>query len=610
METAITVAGLKPGHFYNVRVIAVGSNNFQAGSRVIRLRTYGRDGRPQLGSGRVPSNLSIEDQDSSDELPSVRTHGAGIETAALPEGSPALQRESSNTQAGQRQNTGGRKHSPSSAAADHAASANVSSKHPEESMQQLTEKFEGIRRETEDIMGQMLRDTEDFKSQMHDLTKERNEKKQMLREKEEASEKLKREVNSSERANRQAQNRKTQKEKLLRDKEAERAKMQDDIARWRQETETMKTQRETWIKEKEKYLKGKSAEAEELRETIQKRHGSMSGLEEEIRVKGFQLKELEEERKHLPGGEDNEESRARDAEDKQRDIEWEIKQRNLTDELNTRAYQLRQAEYRQLEAQNTISALSIRQANNPLMYHANSSGVDFEPMARQNKPKPRRSRKGKSRTNTISSPVAGYPITDSQFPSANTYNNFNTTSSAFAPGPYIDLTHDTAMVPLSEQSGMSKADVKALTAGVPLSPTATLLLPSNIFFDDDPPSPRASSTRSFGGALYGNIGQAALDNDPQSPASSSRSASLFSSPQTSSQNLAMYGVSGHDYATESDRRSLHSPRAEFGAIGSPGASSSRLSSTKGFSNLFQFSKRASSRQPQARSKPIISTLYR
>ena len=38
-ETAITVTGLKPNHFYNIRVIAVGYNNFQAGSRVIRLRT-------------------------------------------------------------------------------------------------------------------------------------------------------------------------------------------------------------------------------------------------------------------------------------------------------------------------------------------------------------------------------------------------------------------------------------------------------------------------------------------------------------------------------------------------------------------------------------------
>ncbi|TVY29951.1 Uncharacterized protein LHYA1_G001261 [Lachnellula hyalina] len=594
METAITVTGLKPGHFYNVRVIAVGSNNFQAGSRVIRLRTYGRDGRP-LVSGRVPSNFSIEDQDSGDELPSIRTQGAGVEMAALNEGAPALQRDSSYPQSGQRRNTGGRKHSPSSAAADQAASDKVSSKHPE-SIHQLTEKFEGIRGDTEEIMGQITRDAEDFKCQMDDLRKERDEKKQMLKEKEEASEKLKREVNSSERANRQAQNRKSQKEKLLRDKVAERAKMQEDIARWEQEIETMKAQRETYLQEKEDHLEAKGTEAEELRETIREHHGSISGLEEEIRVKGLQLKQLEEERKHLPGGEDSEESRARDAADKQRDVEWEIKQRNLTEQLTNRAVQLRQLEYQQQELQNTISALSIRQASNPLMYHGNSSGVDFESMAGQNKPKPRRSRKGKSRTNTVSSPVASYPITDSPFPSVSSYNNLNATSSTFAQGPYFDLT---PMVPLSDHFGMSEADVKALTAGAPLSPTATSLLPSNIFdIDDDPPSPRAGSTRSFGGALYSNAGQAVFGHDPQSPSSSSRSASLISSPQASSQNLAMYGVSGHDYAIDSDRRSLHSPRAEFGAIGSPSASSSRLTSNKALSSLFQFSKARGKTIPQ------------
>jgi len=602
METAITVTGLKPGHFYNVRVIAVGSNNFQAGSRVIRLRTYGRDGRPQLGSGRVPSNLSVEEQDSNDELPTIRTHGAGIEAAALPENPPALQREATNNVPGQRRNTGGRKHSPSNAATDRPTLSN--SKYPEESMQQLTEKFEGIRRETEEIMSQVSKDAEEFKTQMGDLTKERDEKKQVLKEKEEASEKLKREVNSSERANRQAQNRKTQKEKLLREKEAERTKMQDDIAKWAGETENMKTQRENWQKEREKFMKAKELESEEIRATIRERHDSISGLEEEIRIKGLQLKELEEERKHLPGGEDSEESRARDAADKQRDKEWDIKQRETSALLNARAMQLRQLEFQQQEAQNTLNALHIRHANNPLasnplMFHANSSGVDFDPMGGQNKPKSRRSRRGKSRTNTISSPIAGYPITDSPFPSASAYNNFNTTSPAFAQGPYIDLSNDTAMVPLSEQmSGMTDADIKALTAGAPLSPTATSLLPSNIFSDDDPPSPRASSTRSFGGALYGSLGPAAFENDPQSPSSSSRSASLISSPQASSQNLAKYGVSGHDYAPDNDRRSLNSPRAEFGVIGSPSGSGTGPPSNKGFGNLFQFSKARGKTAPQ------------
>jgi hypothetical protein len=542
----------------------------------------------------VPSNLSIEEQqnaalaDSSDESPAVRCQGAGIEAAALPEGSQVMAREQSGGHPGQRRNTGGRRHSPSTAAADQAALGNIMSKRPEESMQQLTEKFEVIRRDTEEIMGLVSKDAEEFKSQMLELMREKDEKRQALKEKEEASEKLKKEVHNSERANRQAQNRKTQKEKVIRDKQAERTKMHDDIARWRKEIVAMKAEREDWQKEKENLGKAKEAQAEELREMIRKRQNSLNGLEEEIRIKGLQIKELEEERKNLPGAEDNEESRERDATEKQRDLEWDIKERDLITQLNEQSQRLRQLIADLRMAQSTLNALSMRQANNPLMYQqANSSGVDFDPTGGQ-KAKPRRSRNRKSRTNTISSPVAGYPIVDSPFPSASAYNNLNnTTSPSFAPGPYFDLSNDTAMVPLSEQmSCLSEAEVRAFTAGAPLSPSATSLLPSNIFADD-PPSPRADSTSSFGPAQYSNIGPSGYENDPQSPESSSRSASLMSSPQTSSHNLAMYGVSGHDYGVENDRRSLNSPRADFGAIGSPNRAD-QSKTQKGFGNIFTF----------------------
>jgi hypothetical protein len=160
LETAITVTGLKPGHFYNVRVIAVGSNNFQAGSRVIRLKTYGRDGRPQLANTRIPSNRSNDDHkgsDSDDESPMVRTQAASIEAVAVPEGAQVMVREPSNGHSNHRRNTGGRKHSPSSAAADQAALANIPSR-SEESMQQLTEKFETIRKEIEEVTGQIQKE--------------------------------------------------------------------------------------------------------------------------------------------------------------------------------------------------------------------------------------------------------------------------------------------------------------------------------------------------------------------------------------------------------------------------------------------------------------------
>jgi hypothetical protein len=466
-------------------------------------------------------------------------------------------------------------------------------------MQELTEKFEAIRRETDEIASQITKDSEEFMSQIHDLTRERDEKRQALKEKEEASEKLKKEVHYSERANRQAQNRKTQKEKALRDKQSERQKMQDDMVRWRKEIEAMKAERESWQEQKEKLVKEKEEKVEELRGTIRKRQLSVSGLEEDIRVKGLQIEELKKERENLPGAQDDDESRERDAADKKRDAEWEAKERELRAQLSTHTVNLRIIKQELDNYQNLYQSLSARQAINPFMYHGNSSGVDFDPTGSQGTTKSRRSRHRKSRTNTISSPIASFPITDSPYPSASVYNNLNsTTSPTFAQGPYYDLSNDTAMVPLSESmSGMSEADVRALTAGAPLSPTATNLLPAELFNDDDPPSPGAGSTKSFGPALYESIGSTAFhENNPQSPVSSSRSPSLMSSPQDSSHNLAKYGVASHDYSMDSDRNSLNSPRAAFGAIGSPSGSDQAASHKSFGKNLFTF--------PRARGKTM------
>ena len=603
LETAITVTGLKSCHFYNVRVIAVGSNNFQAGSGVIRLKTYGRDGIPQLTNGRVPSNFVPEDQhnstvaDSSDESPAGRSHGVGIEAAALPEGTNIMARESGNGVSGQRRNTGGRRHSPSNAAADQAAIARARAQEPKESMQELTERFEAIRRETEETAGQIVKDSEEFRSQILDLMKERDEKKQTLKEKEEASEKLKKDVRDSERANRQAQTRKSQKEKTLRDKQAERTRTQDDLVRWRNEIDIMKQEREEWQRKREEIIRNKEADVEGLRGTIRQRQLSVSGWEEEIREKGRKIEDSKKDRENLPGAQDDEESRERDAAERQRDSDWAARERELTAVLSQHTVTLRGIKQDIDTFQTLYQSLTTRQARSPFMYsHGNSSGVDFDPTGSHGTAKPRRSRNRKSRTNTMSSPIAGYPITDSTFPSASAYNNLNSMiSPTFAQGPYFDLSNDTAMVPLSEQmSGLSEADIRALTAGAPLSPTATNLLPAELFNDDEPPSPGAGSTRSIGPTPYGSA--ALLENDPQSPHSSSRSPSLVSSPQNSSYNLAKYGVSGHDYSIDADRHSLNSTGAAFGAIGSPSGSDQAAPPKSFGKNLFNF--------PRARGKTM------
>lgn len=594
LETAIEVTGLKPGHFYNVRVIAVGGNHFQAGSAVLRLSTLCKDGRPQQGHSGPPSTKDEDDQDSesNEETQTGRGHGVEIQAATLPE-SPQIPmvREHSGghpgggSQAGQRRNTGGRKHSPSTAAADQAARERAIANVPEESMQQLTEKFEHTRKDTEDTAVTIAKESEDFKVLFSDLTKDRDAKKQLLKDKEEQSEKVKKEASNAERLNRTAQNKRKQREKVLQEKKLERDKWRGDIAKWKREIESMRNEQKTWREEKEQIGKVKEDKISEIQTKITEQQLILEGLENDLHIRGRQIRDLEADRMQ-PGAEDDEESKAREANDRKEEAEWQAIERTLVSKLNSSSQRLRDIELMISQQQAHLTGLEAahRAAAQPIMFHGNSSGVDFDPTGGPGKAKPRRTRNRKSRTSTISSPISAYPITDSPFPSASVYNNLgNAPSPAFvAPPPYIQMNNDTGMVIQADHiSGMSEDEIRMLTAGAPLSPTATSLLPSNIFADDDHDE-QDGRAPPFGHALYGNIGDP-IDKDPQSPDSSSRSASLISSPRNSSHNLAAYGVPSHDYVKDNERRSIKSPFMGYMNTGSP---STETTAHKGLMDLF------------------------
>ncbi|KAI6715658.1 hypothetical protein JHW43_001860 [Diplocarpon mali] len=548
LETAIEVTGLKSRYFYNIRVIAVGANHFQAGSKVLRIATLCKDGQPHWGDTRPPLEQDPDDQDSdcSDDAYPGRGHGVEIQAATLPEPAPIpLARESSGASlVGQRRNTGGRKHSPSAAAADQVAREAAIANQPQETMHMLTEVFETARRDTDRIVADTAIELDDFKRQQRILERERDEKRQALKDREETSEKLKKEVTLAERANRAAQNKKTQKEKVLRERMAESQKMRDDMARWKQESQDMKKEKELWKKEKEKLAKRKDTQIAKIKLEISQKQLELEGLDNDIHNLGLQNSDLEAERRKLPGSEENEETHAQDATDRREELEWQARENGHISRLTASSQRLREIEYITAQHQAHLTAL---QQTLPLHYNANSSGVDFDTVGGSTA-KPGRTRNRKSRTTLISSPVAGQTTIGSQFSSAYTYNNIlsRALSPSFAPGPYIEMNNDTGLVIQSDHtSGMSEEEIRMLTSGAPLSPTAASLLPSNIFADDE-------HDEREGRPFFSNVGET-LDKDPQSPDSSSRSASLISSPQISSQNLARYGVSSRDYPNDNDR---------------------------------------------------------
>ncbi|KAI1264975.1 hypothetical protein F5Y18DRAFT_389056 [Xylariaceae sp. FL1019] len=576
-DTAITVTGLKPNHFYNIRVIAVGYNNFQAGSRVIRLRTFSRDGRPQLGDDRLPSNFVPEVpqlappllSDQADDDNAYRGP-AGLETISTPDTTAASSRDASALTPIGRRNTLTRKHSPSTTSMDQSAKEALADL-SEQSLQELGEKFQSIRKEIEEVQGQIAKDEKEHKESLEELNAEKKERKRILKEKDDTTEKLKRETGSTERAMRSTQQKKTQKEKLLRDRQAERQKLHDDMAKWEKDIATMLKRQRGFEAEKEQVEKEAEAQSEELQSEITQVQASLTQEEAELKEKGRELKEAEEQRKKLPGGEESEEWRERDVEIKRN---WASRAKDLQRRLFQANKKIRLVQDYEHFLQNQLAAAA--QAGMPLMYNqANSSGVDFD-VGTHNQLK-RRSRNSNSISNAANpSPAPSFAAADRPYGPSPTYgiSRAPTSLPGFAQGPFMGTS-----LPVSEP--LDEEGIRALTGGAPLSPTATSLLPAgmldDILDDDDPGSYSGLGALP---ARQGTFGSAALspDYDPQSPTSSIESPSFMSSPPGSTQHLPFSQFTGEN----SDRRPLRDLHGEPGTSSSPIATATQPAGRKSF----------------------------
>ncbi|KAJ1327902.1 centrosomal protein CEP250 [Microdochium nivale] len=581
LETAITVTGLKPNHFYNVRVIAVGYNNFQAGSRVIRLRTFTRDGRPELGNGRLPSNFVPEEQqhaitvDTVDDDGVARNPAAGVETAVIPE-SPALPpRDITANASGAigRRNTLTRKHSPSTASMEQFvrdALENGSTT----SLQELGEKFQAIRREIEETQLQITKDEKENKELMDELTEEKKEKKRELKDKDDTTEKLKREVGSTDRAMRSAQQRKTQKEKVLRERQTDRKKLDDDIAKWEKDMASMAKRQATFDKEKIALQEKGDSRSEELRAEITALQASLAQEEQELRERGKELKDAEEQRKKLPGGEESEEFRESDRQIRRA---WEMRARDLQRRLFASNKKSRMG----MDYGNVLKQQLATAQNSGLTMMYDRPGVpDYDSngaMPGHGDPTshPMHNSHGTTANTVVPSPTANYAHADA--PYHHSTASFGGGSRALPPGfvqgPLLDAAFDFS-------NSLDEEGFRALTAGAPLSPTAHSLLPAGMLddlLDDD-------ENDVFEDASYSPPQAPAWpqsispDNDAYSPSSSPQAASLVSSPHGSSHHLPFPQFG----ADSSDHHSFKGLRGDLANHSSPGPPAAPLNGRRPF----------------------------
>lgn len=386
-------------------------------------------------------------------------------------------------------------------------------------------------------MALIAKEEADNRLLMEELEAEKREKRKEQKKKEEQTEKLKKDVHATDRTMRNAMQRKAQKEKALKEKQNERTKFQDNIAKWEKSIGEMRREREGFDKRMSELEQERDQKVEQSRDENSDLQAECSRLEAELKERREQVKELEEARKLLPGGDEDGEWREKLSEERRewyrtgtgRELQeitvFETKRgRGLDDNIRLLTMQIQH----------------IPQTTYGLYSQANASGLEFDHSAATHLN--RRSRAGNS-LSSVSVPAVSlppFPQMDAMISAPAGFSSSRSVNAppGFAPGPFMDHSD----IGLLDESSMRTA---------PLSPSATALLPSNLMADIDDDEPSSGSR--FGPDIFFPHRRTSPDNDPQSPASSGKSISIFSSPHGSSSHLPFPAFQNE----ASDRHSLN-----------------------------------------------------
>ena len=545
-DASIQVTGLKPGCYYGIRAIATNAAGFSSLGRLSRIRTIPLSGHE--GSRQIAAFEQGTVQNHGKRTVSGRRHSPSINGTEYSNGQP--------------------QHYP------HSGEDTGS----EETMAFLTKKLDALRRQQEEIDRANADDVTENERTKAALIKEREELRQKVEEKEKAHLEFKKHVNELEKQCKAAQRKKSAKERLLQQKKTEKQKKVDDIAKWKAECIEMRRDAEAMRREKSDLERSHQGKMTATQKIIEEANTENKVLEEEIRVWGIKIKELEEQ-KRITDSEQNEEER--EAEQRKKDEEdthekriqeyqaqiaalWKANQQASLKWIT--GYKIIIADIVQVEIdsqqqQDRLNYWLNKRAKEPHLF-APIPGLDFPPGAAHSS---RRIRQGASRASTISQSSSGYPNATS------TFNSISSMSPSFpSASPFFNMNNGMTVQDTLNHSGMSQRDIDALTGGALMSPTANTLLPSNLLRDDDPAGNFFVANQVDDGLnspqhphSYIPANGEATNLDPQSPLSiNSRSPSLISSPHESIHNLHSYYPSRDQYA-DNDRGSINSTGSLF-----------------------------------------------
>lgn len=576
-ESAATITGLQPGCFYVVRVALVNNIEFSSKSAPIRFRT-----KPASSVDFYVATADGNDTDhdaTHEAMPRCRPYrGLKDITPASPDAELMVREGSQGLGPRRSLNGGGGRRSSGLGIERHESTPDVhdSAGEGSETIQRLTERLDAIRRETDEAERQAKEEDEEELQQKDELVKERDELKAEAMEKERASRNLKREVNTMERQNTAAQNERSKQERLLEKKKQDHKKLKDDVVRWVREAEEMRLDVDRIQQEKEEHLKQVEAEKETLRKRQAEEAAVIKSLDDEVKEKGTEIKKLERTMKN--NSPDNAEPEVNIVQQMQQDAEstrqWAMQYTQLQQEYAMTFQKMEMAKRFHSEQLAFLESLRAKRRQE----EANNSFVP--PPSTQDRPLRRgdsqRSRTAQSGPSSTDSPrLATFPMATSAFGPGLT-----STASMYNGPAFLNIHNGMSLVTNpTDDMDMTDEERERMTGGALMSPGAGAnLLPSDLFGDGDIRSEFTAPLPGLG-SFPGMPGLPGLPESmrhvlaehpgpgPASPVSaSSRSPSVFASPQASQQNLHI--GSPEQAVIDSDRRSIRSTRSNRATSGS------------------------------------------
>lgn len=346
-DTSIQVTGLRPGHYYNIRVIATNSANFSTLSPLIRLRT--------AHVRRKYGEELLSEKDDATVDPMEECEPAGIRAGRSQFGAPAqalahhVAKDISTTQSSTKRTMLGRRVSPvittveSPSLVSSSRTTSVDEDDSDEAIQRLTEQLDRLRRDQHETDRQVDEEEQEHLASVADLSKDRGRLRQVLKEKEDSTAELKKHGGHLEKINRAAQNRKSNKERVLAQKKTERDKVSNDIARWEDEISSMRRESEQLAFERKRIGNTNDEDIMAIRKVIASDHEQIKFLEDEIRVTGVQIKSMEKDREYIEG---NEDEGRHDPPETSDDHAWELRTQAMQAQLTSLWHTLQQASIR------------------------------------------------------------------------------------------------------------------------------------------------------------------------------------------------------------------------------------------------------------------------